>query len=122
MLLPLDITTPHELSFPLYQECVDRLFENTSRPSKPEEKPPLVHFTSAFFERTREVMIEFGKDAMELHDVVAVWFAANNPPCNEEHVLPKLIDGWEAHLRLFQVERYVYYFLLRITQNLPDIL
>ena len=64
LLLPLDITTPHELCFPNYAEVVDQSFAPGTK-SLPERKSPLVHFTSAFLERTREVMREFGKDAME---------------------------------------------------------
>ena len=125
LLLPSDITTPHELSFPLYKAAVDPAFESTASPSKPEEKPPLVHFTSAFFERTREVMLEFGKDAMELHDIAAVWCALANPPIPgsasasvstaaspgaqgpSATALPVLQDGWKAALRKFAVERCV---------------
>ena len=123
LLLPLDITTPHELSFPLYKAAVDPAFESTASPSKPEKKPPLVHFTSAFFERTREVMLEFGKDAMELHDIAAVWCALANPPVPgsaspsvstaaspgaqgpSATALPVLQDGWKATRRKFAVER-----------------
>jgi hypothetical protein len=66
LLLPLDITTPHELPFPVYQQHVDNAFQSTASPSNPDRKPPIQHFTSCFFERTREVMLEFGKDAMEV--------------------------------------------------------
>jgi predicted membrane-bound mannosyltransferase len=66
LLMPLDITTPHELPFPTYQERVDSTFVSTAKPSVASEKCPLVHFTSSFLERTREVMLEFGKDAMEV--------------------------------------------------------
>lgn len=55
-------------------------------------------------------MLEFGKDAMELHDVVAVWCAMQNPPVLYEDeqpgAIPKLTEGWGARRRLFQVERY----------------
>ena len=70
----------------------------------------MVHFTSAFFDRTRTVMLQFGKDAMELHDAVAVWCAIENPPPPEDegpHTLPMLKDGWRAVRRKFQIERYV---------------
>lgn len=66
LLMPLDITTPHELPFPTYQERVDKTFVSSAKPSTACQKSPLVHFTSSFFERTREVMLEFGKDAMEV--------------------------------------------------------
>ncbi|KAI1794101.1 nucleoside hydrolase [Ganoderma leucocontextum] len=109
LLLPLDITTPHELSFPYYKEVVDPAFESTASPSRPEGKPPLVHFTSSFLERTREVMVELGKDAMELHDIAAVWCAIENPPVKEQDqdptALPILRQGWTAARRKFEVER-----------------
>jgi hypothetical protein len=66
LLLPLDITTPHELPFPVYQTRVDPAFETTARPSVAIGKTPLQHFTSSFLERTREIMLQFGKDAMEV--------------------------------------------------------
>ena len=51
-------------------------------------------------------MLEFGKDAMELHDVVAMWCAANNPPnAVEDGTLPGLSEGWTVVHRLFQIER-----------------
>ncbi len=109
LLLPLDVTTPHELSFPYYKDVVDGTFESTVSPSQPEGKPPLVHFTSSFLERTREVMVEFGKDAMELHDIAAVWCAIENPPVRTEDqdptALPILREGWAAAHRKFEVER-----------------
>jgi len=106
ILVPLDVTTPHELPFPIYKTEVDPEFENTSFPSVPANKLPLVHFTSAFFERTREIMLSFGKDAMELHDPVAVWFVIENP-LGKESVgqSPALKPGWRATRRQFQVER-----------------
>ncbi|EJF65363.1 nucleoside hydrolase [Dichomitus squalens LYAD-421 SS1] len=109
LLLPLDITTPHEIRFPYYKEMVDPAFESTAFPSQPEGKPPIVHFTSSFFERTREVMRQFGKDAMELHDIAAVWCAIENPPVRDEDpdpaALPVLQQGWKAMRRKFGVER-----------------
>ncbi len=108
VLLPLDITTPHELRFPLYIQAVDPSFHSTKQPSDPNAKPPLHHFTSSFLERTREIMLAFGKDAVELHDIVAVWFAAENPPVadeNDKSGLPVLLEGWKAVKRRFQIER-----------------
>lgn len=109
MLLPLDITTPHELSFPYYAAAVDPAFVSTASPSQATGKPPLVHFTSSFLERTREVMVEFGKDAMELHDIVAVWCAISNPPVTDEvpGAPPALQPGWKAVQRRFDIERRV---------------
>ncbi|KZT11005.1 nucleoside hydrolase [Laetiporus sulphureus 93-53] len=107
LLLPLDLTTPHELPFPYYRDKVDAAFESTKKPSRSQDKPPLVHFTSAFLERTREIMIEFGKDAMELHDIVALWCAIENLPSPDDAVgaIPTLQPGWRATKRKFEVER-----------------
>ncbi|KAI0949624.1 hypothetical protein AcW1_009173 [Taiwanofungus camphoratus] len=107
ILLPLDITTLHELPFPYYKLKVDAAFESTTKRSEPEGKSPLVHFTSSFLERTREIMVEFGKDAMELHDIVAVWCAIENPPVASEVVgaIPTLQEGWKAVKRKFNAER-----------------
>ncbi|KAI0645663.1 nucleoside hydrolase [Trametes meyenii] len=108
-LLPLDVTTPHELSFPYYKEAVDPAFSTAATPSRAAGKAPLVHFTSAFLERTREVMVEFGKDAMELHDIAAFWCALDNPPVLSEaspDALPTLREGWKATKRKFDIERF----------------
>lgn len=55
-------------------------------------------------------MIEFGKDAMELHDIVAVWCAIENPPVASEAAgaIPTLQEGWKAVKRKFDVERSVF--------------
>jgi len=105
-MLPLDITTPHELPFPVYQKSVDPAFSITASPSIAQEhfKSPVAHFTSAFLERTREVMLQFGKDAMELHDIVAVWCAIENPPFADNET-PKLATGWHGQFRVFDIER-----------------
>jgi len=99
ILLPLDITTPHELPFPKYNEKIDRSFDSCASPSLAAGKSPLVHFTSSFLERTREIMLKFGKDAMELHDIVAVWCAIENPPGRD------LSAGWKTRIRVFDIER-----------------
>ena len=107
IMVPLDVTTLHELPFPVYKAEVDPEFENTSSPSISAGKPPLLHFTSAFLERTREIMLSFGKDVMELHDPVAVWFAIENPPGKESTgQSPVLKHGWRTTRRQFQVERW----------------
>lgn len=109
ILLPLDITTPHELPFAkAYKKYVDPEFDNTKNPSQPVGKSPITHFTSSFLERTRELMIEYGlKDAMELHDIVAVWCAICNPPVQGE--VPEgtcgLSGAWTARKRVFDIER-----------------
>lgn len=102
VMLPLDITTPHEIPFPSYKEIVDSAFHSTQFPSVPDDKSPLTHFTSSFLERTREVMLQFGKDAMELHDIVAVWCAIESPPFKDNELAP----GWEGSHRVFDIERY----------------
>jgi len=44
-------------------------------------------------------MQQFGKDVMELHDIVAVWCAIDNPPNSPLH------KGWVVNQRKFDVER-----------------
>ncbi|KAJ7251812.1 nucleoside hydrolase [Mycena haematopus] len=104
IMLPLDITTPHELPFPFYKDKVDPSFETSAKPSNPSNKSPLTHFTSSFLEQTRTVMLQFGKDAMELHDIVAMWCAIENPPVSNSHV-DTLAPGWSARIRVFDIER-----------------
>lgn len=99
LLLSLDITTDHELSFPLYRQLIDPAFSSSLQPSVQSGKAPLHHFTSSFLERTREIMLQFGKDGMEMHDVVAVWCAIENPPG------APLKNGWVVGERKFDVER-----------------
>ncbi|PFH52035.1 hypothetical protein AMATHDRAFT_141159, partial [Amanita thiersii Skay4041] len=99
LLLSLDITTSHDLPFLVYQVKVDPSFSFSSQPSNEKGKLPVVHFTSSFLERAREAMLRFGKDAMELHDIVAVWCAIDNPPGEA------LKAGWVAKERKFDVER-----------------
>lgn len=105
-MLPLDITTSHELPFSLYKKHVDPAFDSSKNPSISAGKAPVIHFTSSFLERTREVMISFGKDAMELHDITAVWCAIENPPL-ADGVPTTLAAGWQGIHRIFDVERYV---------------
>ncbi|KAF8904372.1 Inosine/uridine-preferring nucleoside hydrolase domain-containing protein [Gymnopilus junonius] len=104
VMLPLDITTPHEIPFRAYEEIVDPAFHSTQIPSVSEDKSPLTHFTSSFLERTREIMLQFGKDAMELHDIVAVWCATENPPF-EDNKPTELAAGWQGSRRVFDIER-----------------
>jgi hypothetical protein len=105
ILLPLDATTPHELKFTDYKDQIDPKFHSTAFPSCEGDKSPLIHLTSSFLESTREIMLQFGKDAMELHDIVAVWCAIENPP-RDERVL-RLREGWQAVKRQFKIERSV---------------
>jgi hypothetical protein len=104
IMLPLDITTPHELPFPFYKDKVDPLFETSAVPSVQSNKSPLTHFTSSFLEQTRVVMLQFGKDAMELHDIVAMWCAIENLPVPDGR-LDALAPGWRARTRIFDIER-----------------
>jgi hypothetical protein len=109
ILLPLDITTPHELPFHIYREKVDPSLESSTAPSiETSGKAPLTHFTSSFLEQTREIMLGFGKDAMELHDIAAVWCAIDNPPVANERGdgMPTLEKGWKALKRVFDIERW----------------
>ena len=101
IMLPLDITTSHELPFPSYKAKVDQAFDSAANPSVAAKKSPLVHFTSSFLEKTRDIMLQFGKDAMELHDVAAVWCAIENPPAADLNMAP----GWRGRLRTFDIER-----------------
>ncbi|KAF9445905.1 nucleoside hydrolase [Macrolepiota fuliginosa MF-IS2] len=107
LMVPLDITTLHELPFPIYKRAVDPTFESASAaPSNGSRKSPIVHFTSSFLERTREVMLSYGKDAMELHDIVAVWCAMENPPSPDDRTGDILAPGWRALRRIFDIERF----------------
>lgn len=106
LLVPLDITTLHELPFTLYKQMVDSAFQSASEaPSNGSDKTPIVHFTSSFLERTREVMVSYGKDAMELHDIVAVWCAIENPPIQKAGEVSTLSPGWKGFHRIFDIER-----------------
>lgn len=104
LMLPLDVTTSHELPFPIYADIVDPAFQSSRSPSVAEDKAPIVHFTSSFLERTREVMLSFGKDAMELHDIAAVWCAIENPPFANGSA-STLAPGWSVVRRIFDIER-----------------
>lgn len=52
-------------------------------------------------------MIDLGKDVLELHDIVAVWCAINNPPevSQAADSMPTLTPGWVAKKRVFDIER-----------------
>ncbi|KIJ67869.1 hypothetical protein HYDPIDRAFT_25334 [Hydnomerulius pinastri MD-312] len=108
ILITLDTTTLHELPFEtFYKRYVDPDFDSSSKPSVATGKSPITHFTSAFFERTREIMIDFGKDALELHDIVAIWCAIDNPPdaSAKKNDLPGMSPGWAVAKRKFDIER-----------------
>ncbi|KAI0290395.1 nucleoside hydrolase [Multifurca ochricompacta] len=99
LLLPLDITTTHLLPFVTYTTRVDPTFA-ADTPSVGMGKTPLAHFTSAFLQRSRAVMLGFGRDAMELHDITAVWAAIAHPPG-----LEGTAPGWTIRQRFFKIER-----------------
>jgi len=51
-------------------------------------------------------MISFGKDVLELHDIVAIWCAIENPPeINSMYGLPGMSPGWTVVERTFDIER-----------------
>ncbi|KAF7783052.1 hypothetical protein Agabi119p4_2428 [Agaricus bisporus var. burnettii] len=105
-LCTLDLTTTHELPFPVYQRSIDSAFKSLLAPSDGITKSPLAHFTSSVLESTREIMLSFGKDAMELHDIVAVWCAIENPPLPDNQDIEKALSpGWHTLRRKFDVER-----------------
>ena len=114
LLLPLDITSTHLLPFSSYTAHIDPAFA-IDRPSVPTAKTPLTHFTSAFLRRTRGVMRAYGKDAMELHDIAAVWAAIAYPPGLEGSV-----PGWTIRRRLFQMERYAVSYVLARNNESTD--
>jgi hypothetical protein len=99
------------MRFTDYTNKVDPDFRDTRNPSIAEGKPPLRHFTSSWLERAREVMLSFGKDAVELHDPVAVWCAIENPPVKVEVFggSPTMKQGWKVAKRKFEIERYRYW-------------
>lgn len=49
-------------------------------------------------------MLQFGKDAVELHDVVAVWCAIENPPLLDTASM-SLAPDWQGCKRIFDIER-----------------
>ncbi|KIK68896.1 hypothetical protein GYMLUDRAFT_34898 [Collybiopsis luxurians FD-317 M1] len=101
LLLPLDTTSVHQIPFTVYREQVDPCFESSTSSEK-----PLTNFTSAFLTHTRRIMNKFGIDAMELHDIVAVWCAINYPSfSNGSSMKETAVPGWKAVKRLFDIER-----------------
>ncbi|KAJ4000594.1 nucleoside hydrolase [Lentinula boryana] len=100
LLLPLDVTTPHQLPFSLYQENVDSGFDSSKASAK-----PVTYFTSSFLTHTRHVMNEYESDAMELHDIVAVWCAMFFPPLSDDSYMDtNNVPGWKAIKRHFDIE------------------
>ena len=51
-------------------------------------------------------MLTYGKDALELHDIVAVWCAIENLPRHDDDALPMaLAPDWQGCKRIFDIER-----------------
>ncbi|KAL7417909.1 Inosine/uridine-preferring nucleoside hydrolase domain-containing protein [Mrakia frigida] len=88
-ILPLDITTPHQVSFTHLLPPAD------AKPSS----SILSNFRTAFLKRVRTIYSDLGLgDAMEMHDPMVVWYAiclAGNPTA----------PGFEVRRRMFEVER-----------------
>ncbi|KAM0787015.1 hypothetical protein ACM66B_006283 [Microbotryomycetes sp. NB124-2] len=100
-LLPLDITTSLTMSFDEYKRLVDPELEGSHKPSCPEGKSPLVHFTSAFLERTVEVIRKYGGEAMEMHDPSCIWALIDCVRDNSD----ELGRAWHWQWREFEVEK-----------------
>ncbi|GAA5952984.1 hypothetical protein JCM8115_002401 [Rhodotorula mucilaginosa] len=115
-ILPLDLTSYLVLPFSLYESAVDPTFADTTQPSDPttEGKRPLVHFTSSFLERTREIMRSFGSEMMEQHDPTVVYalmdWARSQESLRGSNELSEagdkgaLAPGWEWRHVDFEVE------------------
>ena len=111
---PLDITTPHTISFDKLIHDVD---SNSQAGGKTEQ--PLKEFISAMLIRVRGLMKSFNlPDTMEMHDPMAVWYviatvgtdprvrvggsAAGGQETGKDTGWP---EGWEGVKRVFAVER-----------------
>lgn len=91
---PLDITTPHTISF---SHLIHEANTTTSQPPT-----PLREFTSAMLIRVRGLMKGFGlPDAMEMHDPMAVWYVL----ATAGRATGDWPEGWEGVERVFGVER-----------------
>ena len=100
-LAPLDITTGHALKWDAYRKRVEQDFLPDNRPS--DALSPLNRFTGAFLRHVARVMHRYGKEAMELHDPLSVYFAMCHPPTRDGKIT--LQNGWEVKRRDFVVER-----------------
>ncbi|EJT98988.1 nucleoside hydrolase [Dacryopinax primogenitus] len=92
-LLPLDITVPHSVDFPIlipaHHDC---------SPSH----TPLQSFITAILTRPRNVMRMLGEDdAFQMHDPLAAWFVIQHADIQGTALVP----GWKAHRRMFRLER-----------------
>lgn len=112
LMFPLDITKEHALPFDAYKKLVDPGFADA--PSQEKDKSWLVHFTSSYLERVKEVMAQYNsKNAMELHDILPVWYAITHPwpPAKHQSHAPspfaksRLSNGWKVTARRFEIER-----------------
>lgn len=113
-LAPLDITSRHMLPWSVYTSRVDPDFGPfPSTPASSSMLAPLPFFTSAFLSHTKKIMARYGKDGMELHDPLAVWFAlewaaaqagqAQNGQDGQGS--SKMPSAWAIEKREFVVER-----------------
>lgn len=88
---PLDVTTPHSVSFP------QLLF-----PDADPKDERLKAFTTSFLTRVRGLQAQFGNpDSMEMHDPLAVWYAVENAGRPNGDLAP----GWAVTPREFTIER-----------------
>ena len=113
-LAPLDVTSRHLLPWSVYASRVDADFGPfPSKPASSSKLAPLPFFTSAFLSHTKKIMTRYGKDGMELHDPLAVWFALEWAAAQagqaqngqDGRVLSELPSGWAVEKREFVVER-----------------
>ncbi|CAD6577837.1 MAG: hypothetical protein CYPHOPRED_000385 [Cyphobasidiales sp. Tagirdzhanova-0007] len=109
-LLPLDVTSTHLLPWSQYTSFVDPSFPS---PAPASSLSPLTRFTSSFLRHTQEVMAQYGKSAMELHDPLAVYLAMHYTPSPSASGsttssagpnLVQLTDEWHVEKREFVVE------------------
>ena len=98
---PLDITTPHTISF-------DKLIHDISTSSSPSSSSPtpLQEFTSAMLVRVRGLMKGFNlPDALEMHDPMAVWYVIATVGTDPRSAGGDWPRGWAGDKRVFAVER-----------------
>lgn len=110
---PLDITTPHSISFDKLVHPSTSATGDKSDPIPSPDKPstssdaqltPLREFTSAMLLRVRGLMRGFNlPDALEMHDPMAVWYVISTVGYDARK--GELPQGWVADMRVFNVER-----------------